>query len=91
MKARKKAIQDEYNHLTRSIHNGLKADEEKWFNGKCHILETNMQHNKSKEVFNTIKTITKGIDRSPTSSSILSSSGDLLSNPDEVKQEVVCI
>ena len=36
-KARKKAIQDpsfrhEYNHLTRSIHKGLKADKEKWFN-----------------------------------------------------------
>ena len=45
-----------------------------------------MQQNKSKEVFNTIKTITKGIDRSPTSSSIRSSSGELLSNPDEVKQ-----
>ena len=45
-----------------------------------------MQQNKSKEVFNTIKIITKGIDRSPTSSSIRSSSGELLSNPDEVKQ-----
>ena len=51
------------------------------------ILETNMQQNKSKDVFNTIKTITKGIDRSPTSSSIRSSSGgELLSNPDKVKQ-----
>ena len=40
-----------------------------------------MQQNKSKEVFNTIKTITKGIDRRPTSSSIRSSSGELLSNP----------
>ena len=45
-----------------------------------------MQQNKSKEVFNTIKTITKGIDRSPTSSSIRSSSGEPLSNPDEVKR-----
>ena len=56
-KARKKAIQDpsfrqEYNHLTRSIHKGLKADKEKWFNGKCQTLETNMQQKKSKEVFN---------------------------------------
>ena len=39
-KARKKAIQvpsfrHEYNYLTRSIHKGLKADKEKWFNGKC--------------------------------------------------------
>ena len=46
-KARKKAIQDpsfrqEYIHLTRSIHKGLKAGKEKWFNGKCQILETNM-------------------------------------------------
>ena len=67
-KAGKEAIQDpsfhhEYNHLTRSIHKGLKVDKEKWFNGKCQILEMNMQQNKSKEVFNTIKTITKGIDR----------------------------
>ena len=90
-KARKKAIKDpsflhEYNHLTRSIHKGLKADKEKWFNGKCLILELNMQQNKSKEVLNTIKTITKGIDRRRTSSSIRSSSGELLSNPDEVKQ-----
>ena len=45
-----------------------------------------MQQNKSKEVFNTIKTITKGIDRSPTSSFIRSGSGELFSNPDEVKQ-----
>ena len=45
-----------------------------------------MQQKKSKEVFKTIKTITKGIDRSPSSSSIRSSSGGLLSNPDEVKQ-----
>ena len=92
-KARKKAIQDssfrhEYNHLTRSIHKGLKTDKEKWFSGKCKLLETNMQQNKRKEVFNTIKTITKGIDRSPTSSSIRSSSGELLSNPDEVKQRL---
>ena len=90
-KARKKAIQDpsfrhEYNHLTRSIHKGLKADKEKWFNGKCQILESNMQQNKSKEVFNTIKTITKGIDRSPISGSIRSGSGELLCIPDEVKQ-----
>ena len=82
-KARKKAIQDtsfrhEYNHLTRSIHKGLKADKEKWFNGKCQILETNMQQNKSKEVFNTIKTITKGIVRSPTSSSIRSSQTEVV-------------
>ena len=52
---------------------------------KCQMLETNMQQNKSKEVFNTIKTISKGIDRCPTSSSIRSSSGELLSNPSEVK------
>ena len=38
------------------------------------------------EVFNTIKTITKRIDRSPTSSFIRSSSGELLSDPDDVKQ-----
>ena len=50
-----------------------------------------MQQNKSKEVFNTTKTITKGIDRSSTSSSIRSSSGELLSNPDEVKQRVILI
>ena len=80
------SFRHEYNHLTRSIHKGLNADKEKWFNGKCQLLETNMQQNKSKEVFNTIKTITKRIDRSPTSSSIRSSSGELLSNPDEVKQ-----
>ena len=47
-----------------------------------------MQQNKSKEVFNTIKTITKGIDWSPTASSIRSSSGELLSNPAEVKQRL---
>ena len=86
-KARKKAIQDpscrhEYNHLTRSTYfKGLKADKEKWFNGKCQIRETKVDEH----VFNTIKTITKGINRSPTSSSIRSSSGELLSNPDEVK------
>ena len=45
-----------------------------------------MQQNKSKEVFNTIKTIAKGIERSPASNSIRSSSGELLSNPDEVKK-----
>ena len=50
----------------------------------CSILSVIL--NKSKEVFNTIKIITKGIDRSHTSSSIRSSSGELLSNPDEVKQ-----
>ena len=90
---RKKVTQDpsfrnEYNRLTRSIHKGLKADKEKWFNGKCQILEKNMQQ-KNKEVFNTIKTITKGIDRIPKTSSIRSSSsGELLSNPAEVKQRL---
>ena len=45
-----------------------------------------MQQHKSKEVFNTIKTITKGIERNPTSNSIWSGSGELLSNPKEVER-----
>ena len=90
-KARKKAIQDpshrqEYNRLTRAIQRGLKADKEKWYSEKCQTLEINMQQHKSKEVFNTIKTITKGIDRNPTSNSIRSSSGELLSDPKEVER-----
>ncbi len=50
------------------------------------MLEENMQVNKSKIVFNTVKTITRVIDTQPSSNSIRSASGDLLSNPTEVKQ-----
>ena len=45
-----------------------------------------MQNNKSKEVFSTIKTISKGVDRKPISNSIRNINGELLSYPEEVKQ-----
>jgi hypothetical protein len=50
------------------------------------MLEDNMQKNNSKDVFNIIKTISKGVDRQPSSKCIRNSNGELLTNPREIKQ-----
>ena len=78
----------EYNRLPGAIQKGLKADKEKWFNENCQTVEisTCSRQHKSKEVFNTIETITKGTEGNPTSNSIRSSIGELLSNPKEVER-----